>query len=344
MAEDVVTPSILGQTFTRLASEHAVYKATIKGQDFVLKADGKPTLSAATNKQYFEAAADLFRAITPGFCEMRMLKSDETAALHAWVKREEARRAKPPKMPPLPPTPGAPQMPPLPPVPNAAPARPTSILPNEIALPENDDSAVDDVKDPAKVWFIMKFVKGLVSADKFQGSHKSTIAGKPDLMIELGKIITVDIFLGSTDRFIFARRPSFTGGLKGDWGHKQVSWAIQNAKNIFLVEGSPLKFIGLDFLDPNSGYNDLSKPVPTDNDVTPWPGQPLKGGNSDDRDAMADEICDSLNKVLGLGLGKAHKEKLRKGLADGKEALKKHLDKNKPSLAGLKDRVKRLGW
>ncbi len=324
MAEDVVIPTILGQRFQKLGSEHPVFKTTLNAEDFVLKGDGTANMSEAKMREYFVFAADLFRAVTPGFCEMRMLRPDELAAVKAWPAREESRRkitktSTPSNAPPRP-------------------TAPTPLLPTQVGFPEGDDEVLANVKEPTYVWFIMKFVQNLVSGDSFSSTDKSTINGNANMMVDLGKILVADLFLGSQDRFAFTRKSTKA---QKEW-EPGVTWSVQNYNNIFIVGGTAPKFVGLDFLDPTSQYNDLSKDIPATD--FGWPGWALKSGSQEERDVLADAIADSMNKKLGLALGKTHKEKLRKGITDARETMKKYFSKNKPSLGGVKARLKILGW
>lgn len=172
---------------------------------------------------------------------------------------------------------------------------------------------------------------------KLEKRAKSLVSkmSKPAALNQLGKIIAVDLFIGNYDRF-------------------DENGNVVNLGNVMFekLDDKSYKPVGLDHLDPNSTFSDLTKRVELRN----WAGRKLT-----DRVALGElavRVIQSVNaeiraKVPNIKPGDLLNQTqcggpLISGLEDGARLLRERLvalrDSGKAIPTGAKQRMEALGW
>lgn len=222
--------------------------------------------------------------------------------------------------------------------------------------------APEDKRDTLPVekntWVVMSFVHSLKDLAGLAAKGGSTarsvfsyIMKTPRVMRELGRILVVDLFNGSGDRF-FVRDARRVAG-------------VQNLGNLFVVSPDGLfltcEFCGIDFWDPSSEYKDLYVPIGPG-----WNGDLLHDGKKAELERMAKAIVTQLPAKIAeaakgghaadeddegpaprVVLGSPHAKEFVTGTREGKAALKAHLQRlirtgGVPS--GVVSRMRALAW
>ncbi len=207
-------------------------------------------------------------------------------------------------------------------------------------------------------WIMMEKESGLSSLEdvvygtSVQGALMllMELRRKPN-MVQLGRILAVDMFLGNGDRFRFN---------PGD-----LEDSFQNMGNVFISknEKKELTIRGLDPLDPSSSWAKLDQDllVVSNGNIQNWPGMILRDNNRMREIAtrIATEITDALaGKCKLVGRQKAQWAVKRKdvgyvtdGMKKGRDEIKmlcrsrtgRHAGRSAPP-AGLMSRMQAMGW
>jgi len=197
------------------------------------------------------------------------------------------------------------------------------------------------------IWYVLGFVENLCNVRGLIEDANKTKAGKvfnylarnKSAMKDLGRIWSVDAFLGSTDRFAHA----LDGGTEG----------IANDGNIFLTgnkKETEFKFTGIDFVDPTGPFLNLHHRFrPGEGDV--WVGQLLKDSEQAARESLLRAIVADLSariKRAGFAaLPSGHAGEVIKGAKEASASLKTFLNKLTGSTGvppNVMDRMRLLGW
>jgi hypothetical protein len=165
-------------------------------------------------------------------------------------------------------------------------------------------------------------LKGLAQKDRERQLLASSLeAGETAPVFALGQILAVDFFIGNFDRF----RDSDTASGKFRRG------AIIGEQNVFFqFRNDKITPIGLDTFDsaPLNFWSDLTKPIePTEQRTgKAWPGRILAPGATNEREAAATALVESLVQMAGANVGRKAKSKLveacHRGVSDGKTILR----------------------
>jgi len=229
------------------------------------------------------------------------------------------------------------------------------------------DVALDPRYNHVTSWLLMEAVRGLQSLDDVSGAgdNKRMLSffmlfalHEKSNLLALGKILAMDCFLGNSDRFIV--------------DESKPDDPIKNMGNVFFQQNDDtvFKVVGLDPLDPNSGWAKLDQDILTvtqglSESVTDeqrrWPGLILK---SDKRMRDLSKRClRAANNHLMTSAKLADKEKktwdvrgkhfdlVEKGMKKGRDEIKllaraRVAAKGGRAKAptGLLSRMKTLGW
>jgi hypothetical protein len=229
------------------------------------------------------------------------------------------------------------------------------------------DVALDPNYNHVTSWLLMEAAGGLKSLDDASaGENKKIFAffmlfalHEKSNLLALGKILAMDCFLGNSDRFIVDESKP------GD--------PIKNMGNVFFApqnDNTGFKVVGLDPLDPNSGWAKLDQDILTvtqglseslSDEQRRWPGLILK---SDKRMRDLSKRClRAVNDHLTTNAGLTDKEKktwdvrgkhfdlVEKGMKQGRDEIKllararvAAKGGRAKAPAGLVSRMKLLGW
>lgn len=236
-----------------------------------------------------------------------------------------------------------------------------------------EEAARTDLREEC-VFYVMEFIKNMVTADglidihtqrlslnsqqRARGGHVSPVQtmpvqsykkqmSNPECFVGLGKIFSVDMFLGNRDRI----------------SHHGTEWEVSNIGNIFLRmsdDGQRVGFSGIDFWDNTSPFADLNADFSiqeTQDQV--WPGRYLADDQRENRGRIAKMLIKSLvdrmnriasspepNKVAN-SIKDAHAQALADGMELGIESLKQALGSFQQSgklPKSVKHRMKVLNW
>ena len=229
------------------------------------------------------------------------------------------------------------------------------------------DVALDPRYNHVTSWLLMEAARGLQSLDDVsgKGDDKRMLAffmlfalHEKSNLLALGKILAMDCFLGNSDRFIV--------------DESKPDDPIKNMGNVFFQQNDDtvFKVVGLDPLDPNSGWAKLDQDILTvtqglsesvTDEQRKWPGLILK---SDKRMRDLSKRClRAANNHLMTRAKLPDKEKktwdvrgkhfdlVEKGMKKGRDEIKL-LARSRVAAkggrakapAGLLSRMKMLGW
>jgi hypothetical protein len=303
--------------FKRMFPHRPIYASDpigVPAHRFVLKRDDGG--DQGSRRRSFELIAEMFRHVTPGFGEVRLLKSTEVGCLKAGRSQQGVVVAE-------------------------GTANAIRIVDAQNESQDDKNGTTHGVHDTAGgFWYVMKFIHGLTHLERLQ-QHRAEqpeqriialIVGNPRMMEDLGKIFIVDLFVRYNDRF-------YVGEDEG--------CLIRNPGNIFVVTNENQtqgRFVGLDFFQADqSGFSNLFAALPQNQW---WGGMHLEEGRKNEREELSRQAIRAIQQ-RNVGVGEEHRKKFRDGMSAGREALRNYLHvwKKKETLpAGIQDRMTKLGW
>jgi hypothetical protein len=207
-------------------------------------------------------------------------------------------------------------------------------------------------------WIMMEKESGLTSLeDVVYGTSKQAalmllmeLRRKPN-MVQLGRILAVDLFLGNGDRFRI--NPG------------ELEDSFQNMGNVFISknQNKELTIRGLDPLDPSSSWAKLDQDllVVSNGNIQSWPGLILKDNRrmKEIANRLATEITDALVGKCGMDDRQKSKWAVKRkdvgyitdGMKKGRDEIKllcrartaKNGGRSAPP-AGLTSRMRAMGW
>jgi hypothetical protein len=187
------------------------------------------------------------------------------------------------------------------------------------------------------------------------------VRSKPAMAKDLGRIFVCDMFNSSNDRLYFAQSTTESSvyDLQSNAAAGFEPVGIGNYGNFFVTSNVAMtegKFLGIDFWDPSNPLPNLCRTIPVLKDIEScdWAGDLLREGQTRQRDRIPGLFAEVFNArakrnhALTPVFTAKHVKEIRAGMSTAREALKVFLKaqvkSREPIPAGIPDRMRRLRW